>query len=297
MPPLEEGDRALIAPRNAAAACYHLIWNFAVGCDHVSRGCKNCCVQQLAGTYWQFAEKGVTRRLKDGRYVWNGHLWIAAADDDDVWLKPQRYPGSDQFIYVNLMSDVCHENIPTPITRLGFWAIAASRHFGMFCTKRVDRMAALIAAASAEEVRLWKPKSLLGFTAEGQREFDQRWPIMRPAAEAGWSVFGSFSPLLESVRLPADYLSLARWTIVSGEQGERERVHDMNPDWARAVRDQCDQAGIPFFLREMSRAEPIPNDLLRRDFPFAQVALSAFADHQPPPDLVASAEGGTTNAD
>ena len=258
----------LNAVRNAVAACYHLIFTYAVGCDHVTRGCRFCCVQQLAGTYHQFAEKGVTRRLKDGRFVWNGHLWIADPDDDEVWLKPQRFPGSDQFVYVNLMSDVCHEKIPTEITRLGFWAIAASRHFGMFCTKRVARMNALITAASAEEAQSWQPKSLLGFTAEGQREFNQRWPYMRELAERGWFVFGSFSPLLEPIALPPDYLSLACWTIVSGEQGDPKRVRDMNPDWAAAIFDSCDQAGMPVFLREMSSNAPIiPTYLLRRDFP------------------------------
>jgi protein gp37 len=251
--------------RNPDAACYQSVWNFAVGCDHVDRGCKNCCVQHLAGTYWQFAEKGVTQFVK-GRYVWNGQVWIAPPDSD-VWLEPQLIPGSDQFIFVNLMSDVCHEAIPPSITRLAFWSIAASRHLGMFCTKRVDRMAALMASATPEEARLWKPKSLLGFSCFDQPSFDQRWPIMRALAEAGFAVYASLSPLLGPITLPADYLALARWTIVSGEQGPHERVRDMDPAWARAVRDQCDQAGIPFFLREMSRGEIIPNDLLRRDFP------------------------------
>jgi protein gp37 len=251
--------------RNADAACYQLVWNFAVGCDHVDRGCKNCCVQHLAGTYRQFAEKGVTQSVK-GRYVWNGQMWIAPPDSN-VWLEPQLFPGSDQFIFVNLMSDVCHEAIPPSITRLAFWSIAASRHVGMFCTKRVDRMAALIAAASAAEARLWKPKSLLGFSCFHQPSFDQRWRIMRALAEAGFAVYASLSPLLGPITLPDDYLALACWTIVSGEQGPHERVRDMDPAWARAVLKQCDDAAIPFFLREMSKDEIIPNDLLRRDFP------------------------------
>lgn len=197
--------------RNPAASCYHHIFNFAVGCDHVSRGCRNCCVQQLAGTYHQFADKGVTLRTKDGRYVWNGRVWIAPPDSD-VWLAPLLWPGSAEpsFIYVNLTSDVCHESIPFPVTRLAFQTIAASGHVGMFCTKRCERMATLIANASAEEVRLWQPKSLLGFTAEGRREFAQRWAVMRPLAEAGWAVFASLSPLLERITLPDDFLALAR---------------------------------------------------------------------------------------
>ncbi len=254
--------------RNAECACYHHIWNFAVGCDHVDRACKFCCVQQIAGTYHQFAEKGVSRRLKDGRFTWSGDLWVADPADVEAWQKPQLIPGSDQFIFVNLLSDCFHEKIPTPIIHLGFWAIAASAHYGLFLTKRVERMAAIISAASPEEIQAWQPKSLLGFTAPGQREFDQRWPYMRALAEAGWFVFGSFSPLLEPIDLPPDYLELACWTIISGEQGDPKRVRDMKPEWAAAILDKCDQVGMPFFFREMSSNAPIiPTYLLRREFP------------------------------
>ena len=129
--------------RNAECACYHHIWNFAVGCDHVDRACKFCCVQQIAGTYHQFAEKGVSRRLKDGRFTWSGDLWVADPADVEAWQKPQLIPGSDQFIFVNLLSN-CPEKIPTPIIHLGFWAIAASAHYGLFLTKQVERIGAII---------------------------------------------------------------------------------------------------------------------------------------------------------
>ena len=168
------------------------------------------------------------------------------------------------------MSDVCHEKIPTEIIRLGFGAIAASAHFGMFCSKRVQRMAAVLSAASAEEVRLWQPKCLLGFTAPGQPEFDERWPVMRALAEQGWFVYASLSPLLEPITPPEDFWQLACWVIVSGEQDEQGvRGRDMRPEWAEAILDKCDQVGMPFFFRQMSGsgAEPIPNKLLRRDFP------------------------------
>jgi len=45
-----------------------------------------------------------------------------------VWLTPLLWPGSEKpsFIYVNLLSDVCHASIPFPVTRLAFQTIAAS---------------------------------------------------------------------------------------------------------------------------------------------------------------------------
>ena len=264
------------AIRNADAACYQHLMTTAVGCDKVTTGCTLCIALPIVGTYKQHVKKGVVRQLPDGRFVWNGHLWIADLDDDSVWLKPQRIPGSGQFIYVNLLSDCFHEKIPTEIIHLGFDAIAASRHYGMFCTKRCERVPEVIAGATAEEVRLWRPKCLLGFTAENQECFDLRWPYMRMLAEQGWMVFGSFSPLLKLITPPDDYFNLACWTIVSGEQGDPTRTRDIKPEWAEAMLDKCDRVGMPFFFRENSSHQPqiIANKLQRRDFPSLPVARS-----------------------
>jgi hypothetical protein len=41
----------------------------------------------------------------------------------------------------------------------------------------------------------------------------------------------------------------------------------MRPDWARSIRDQCDDAGVPYFTLQMSRKAPIPLDLQIWQFP------------------------------
>ena len=51
--------------------------------------------------------------------------------------------------------------------------------------------------------------------------------------------------------LPPDFLALARWMIVGGEQAPGHR--EMNPDWVRRLRDQCAEAGVPFFVKQMIR--------------------------------------------
>ncbi len=55
------------------------------------------------------------------------------------------------------------------------------------------------------------------------------------------------------------------WVIVGGESGPHARP--MHPDWARALRDQCQVAGVPFFFKQwgewgagsinMSTGEPV----------------------------------------
>jgi protein gp37 len=60
------------------------------------------------------------------------------------------------------------------------------------------------------------------------------------------------------------------WVICGGESGPGARP--MHPDWARSLRDQCQAAGVPFFMKQMSGPRkatmpPIPDDLMVREFP------------------------------
>ena len=55
------------------------------------------------------------------------------------------------------------------------------------------------------------------------------------------------------------------WIIVGGETGPKAR--DMNPDWARSIQSQCADAGTAFFMKQMARKAPIPDDLMVREMP------------------------------
>lgn len=63
------------------------------------------------------------------------------------------------------------------------------------------------------------------------------------------------------------------WVIVGGESGPGARP--MHPDWARSIRDQCQAAGVAFFMKQMSGSRkasmpPIPDDLMVREMPNAR---------------------------
>jgi protein gp37 len=127
----------------------------------------------------------------------------------------------------------------------------------------------------------------LGTSVEDQARADERIPhLLRvPAAVR----FLSMEPLLSAVDLPLrrcdrcgehtrDGLacehcgrqSLAlpggiHWIIVGGESGPGARP--IHPSWARSIRDQCGAAGVPFFMKQMNEKDPIPDDLMIREFP------------------------------
>lgn len=247
-------------------------WNAVGGCKPVSPGCLNCYAARAAATLQTETDiplyRGVTNRV-DVRYVFNDKLTVLTPGHK-LWTSPLKWPGAARpvmgrgrpsLIFVSDMADLFHEDRPTAIITRALATIAASDHIGLLLTKRPSRMLDLPAR--------WMSKLWLGFSAERQVEFDERWPPMRQLAKRGWLVFVSIAPMLEPVRLPDDFLALARWVIVSGEQGPHKHVRDMEPAWARAVRDQCRVARIPFFMKQMAGKRPIPPDLQIREFPQA----------------------------
>lgn len=256
-------------------------WNVVGGCSPVSPGCTNCYAAQIAGTKtWPFARsarlhEGVTIEI-DKRRIFNGKLTVAP-DGHHLWKSfkwrgakhPKLGPGQPSLIFVGDMSDLFHEDRPDENIGRVCATIAISDHVGLLLTKRTARMAEYFAKQSPRTVRLWQPKLRLGFSAERQIEFDARWPHMRRLARAGYLTFVSIAPMIGSVRLPDDFLALGprTWVIVAGEQGPHDRCRDMVPAWAQAIRDQCKAAGIPFFMKQMSKGEAIPPDLQIREFP------------------------------
>jgi protein gp37 len=122
------------------------------------------------------------------------------------------------------------------------------------------------------------PNVWLGVSTEDQRRADERIPYLRstPAAVR----FVSAEPLLGPIDAapylyiythsdiaklecgcsdeplpfhenpdPADVATpRIDWVIVGGESGRQARP--MHPDWARSLRDQCDDAGVPFFFKQ-----------------------------------------------
>ena len=61
--------------------------------------------------------------------------------------------------------------------------------------------------------------------------------------------------------------------IVGGESGPGARP--THPDWARSLRDQCNAAGVAFFVKQLSSGRPkpikniteFPEDLQVREMP------------------------------
>jgi protein gp37 len=247
----------------------------------VSPGCKNCYAANLAATQ-QAARRvklyeGTTDWVR-GRPAFNGKLF-ALPPGHPGWTWPLTWKGAKlpllgdgapSLIFVGDMTDLFHEDRPQSHIDQVVGTLVSSRHIGLLLTKRPDVMAAYFSKPVPEQVLQRRQNKLwLGFSAERQQEFDERWAHMRQLAALGFVVFVSIAPMLRPITLPQDFLDYGDrvWVICSGEQDTGNGVRNMNPDWARALRDQCAEAGVPFNLLQMADRQEIPVDLYVRHFP------------------------------
>jgi protein gp37 len=158
------------------------------------------------------------------------------------WRKPRR-------IFVNSMSDLFHESVPSDyIARIGEIMKAANWHTFQVLTKRADRMHSLLNG------RLKRFGSLRnvwwGVSVENRDYGIPRIDVLR-RTNAGLR-FLSIEPLLEP--LGKIDLGASDWVIVGGESGTRPRP--LSDDWVREIRDQCKVAGVPFFFKQWGGRSP-----------------------------------------
>jgi protein gp37 len=244
-------------------------WNPIGGCSIKSPGCAPCYAQQLAGTRLKSHPlyAGTTTMVK-GKPVFNGLM--TASDDEDVWTWPLRWrgakepklgPGMPSLIFVGDMSDLFHEKRQGAIIDRVIGTVIHSKHIGQLLTKRPGIMAGyfrqqvakigIFSLRAGAMERLW-----LGFSAERQKEFDERWPHIRRLSELGFTIFLSYEPAIGPLNLPADFLALGNraWVIAGGTSGNE--AIPAHPAWFRHVRDQCKTARVAYFFKQWGEWAP-----------------------------------------
>jgi protein gp37 len=155
-----------------------------------------------------------------------------------LWKKPQ-------LIFVNSMSDLFHEKVPEEFVyevaetmRRAYW------HTFQLLTKRPERMATMTTLGADGRPPLRFAENVwVGVSVENQR-WTSRIDELRkvPAAVRFLSCEPLLGPLVE-----LDLRDI-HWVIVGGESGHGARP--MKPEWARGVRDQCQEQEVPFFFKQ-----------------------------------------------
>ena len=261
-------------------------WNPVTGCAKVSPGCAHCYAETVALRFWatQYPPVEYDTYSADNccqvtemraREFTDVQCHEDRLDQPLRWKRPRR-------VFVNSMSDLFHEDVPDAFIDKIFAVMAlAPQHTFQCLTKRAERMLSYMRAGDlpnriakatnavwGNPYDVWPlPNVWLGVSCENQHFADERIPLLlqTPAAVR----FISAEPLLGPIsfrwakwqplsREPGgnphgtnhlDGLRRLNLVIVGGESGPKARPCDLV--WIRSIRDQCQAAGVPVFVKQM----------------------------------------------
>jgi protein gp37 len=261
-------------------------WNPTTGCNKVDRGCKNC-----------YAETMHRRLQAMGQAKYKLDFLEGAQEQPDTldipmrWTKPRTVfvnSMSDLFheqVSFEFITEVMQVIQMTP------------QHTYLVLTKRPEvalrywyHMDTSFKLANGKSIGRWRPPSnlLMGTSVHDQESANKR--VSELLALHDCLHFLSYEPAIgpldlkhlqpksaPTYRTRLDALrgiySLQKWkgkewhqlmdsqyekldwVIMGGESGPK--ADPMHPAWARAMRDQCKEAGVPFFFKQWGAWQPV----------------------------------------
>ena len=147
------------------------------------------------------------------------------------WKKPRT-------VFVNSMSDLFHRDISGDFIQRVFNVMwQADWHVFQVLTKRSERLLEL------SNHLPWPDNVWMGVSVESA-DYVYRIDHLRAASAA--TKFLSLEPLLGPI--PGMNLEGIDWVIVGGESGPGARP--MDSSWVTDIKDQCANAGVPFFFKQ-----------------------------------------------
>lgn len=224
------------------------------GCVKVSDGCTNCYAMDQAKRFGHdiWGPASTTARRTFGGKHWSEPVrWnnVAAAE------------GRRHRVFCASMADVFEDHPMLESEREKLWSLIDDTPWlnWQILTKRPENISRMLPWRSP------RPNLWLGTSVENQAVAEARIEALFSAP--AYIRFLSCEPLLGPVNLsPFIYARLVdvdsgesrlcsvtrgrlSWVIVGGESGPKHRP--MNLDWARSLRDQCAEAGIPMFFKQV----------------------------------------------
>lgn len=217
--------------------------NFWIGCTEVSPECDNCYARTLAGRYgwakWGNNEPRHRTKLTVGKLR--------------SWDKKAQIAGERHRVFVNSLSDICDSFVEQEWRNdVVDYALQTPNLDYLLLTKRPQNYTSMFECP---------PRNMWAGTTVGVKTSIARIKHLR---NTDFKIkFLSVEPMLED--LGELDLSGIDWVIVGGESGSGKRP--FNADWARSIRDQCKAQGVAFFMKQVNKIDPIPLDLMIREFP------------------------------
>lgn len=214
-------------------------WNPITGCTKISPGCKNCYAEKTAK--WL---QGMNKEKYRNCFELTCHPSL---------LKEPLKMKKGKEIFVCSMSDILHKDVSKSFIKSVFRTMGmAPQHQFQVLTKRSERLYEM-----RNELD-WRDNIWMGVTVENA---DYLYRIDHLRATGAAIKFLSIEPLLGP--LPKIDLTGINWVITGGESGPGAR--HMKKEWVIDIRDQCIDAGIPFFFKQWSYVNGKKNGCLLED--------------------------------
>ena len=247
--------------------------NPIVGCSKCSPGCDNCYAEKFAT---RLAKNQATAKKYAGvvdEKGWTGQFSQPSLADF------KKLPKSPRRVFIGSMTDIFHDEIvkggeyhKTWLPMLFDAMFNYPQHTFLLLTKRPENMKAWIDFTLENCVDKPLPNVWLGVTVCNQEEADKKIPILQqiPAAAR----FISAEPLLSQIDI-RKYLqgdNKLTWVIAGGETGPKARP--MHEVWVKSLRDQCLDAGIPYFFKSWGEWLPcsqFPDDMEDEKYPVGHI--------------------------
>jgi protein gp37 len=209
---------------NSAIEWTEATWNPLTGCTKISPGCKHCYAEQMAKRLQAMGQRNYINGFNLAMHEHAVELPLS-------WKRPQT-------IFVNSMSDLFQEEVPPNfIARVFDVMCRAKWHRFQVLTKRSGRLLDLSQSLP------WEPHIWQGVSVENEDYVFRIDDLRRTNARIK---FLSLEPLLGPLRR-LDLRGID-WVIVGGESGPGARWMDVS--WVTDIRDQCRDAGVPFFFKQ-----------------------------------------------
>lgn len=206
------------------------------GCLKVSEECLHCYAEVGAKRYGfdLWGPEANTERRFFGEHHWQ---------EPCRWNQQAQLHGHRRAVFCASMADVFDEHTAVMPHRQRLWHLIESTPWlnWLLLTKRPQNILAMTPWGHDG----WPDNVWIGTSVGIQKRAEERLPALLevPAVVR----FLSCEPLLGPLDLNP-WLSHVQWVICGGESGGRARP--MHPDWPRNLRDQCQQAQVPFFFKQ-----------------------------------------------
>ncbi|MGH2478380.1 MAG: DUF5131 family protein, partial [Ktedonobacteraceae bacterium] len=207
------------------------------GCTKVSEECKRCYAEGIANhfgyrTTWGPASTSSRRFF--GENHWQEPL---------TWHQQAEREGHRHSVFCASMADIYEDNPILVPHRARLWKLIEATPMlnWLILTKRPENILIMSPWKSQFPDNVW-----LGTSVGLQRRAEERVPLLLqvPATVR----FLSCEPLLDKVDL-SPWITDLQWIICGGESGTGARPMDL--EWARLLREQCQDAQVPYFFKQV----------------------------------------------